>query len=361
MINRIASQSLPASWPERAAFEVANRVVCFADVVRAAAVRGDLQPSLEATRIALASEARAVGEGRAADSEAVEAAMDAFRYERNLVTAEETEQWLAAHGLGEEQFGDHFLRRYWKSRSDGSGDGEPVDPSRFAAAWAADLVFSGTFSRLARRSAREWLGTKSPPGDSPDPEMLREALRRRLGLDPEAFSRWRRDWAMDDAALDPVLLAQHRASAAEQELLSPGRRAAALAGLRHSLMHVDLLVSEFDSEAAAQEAYLCVTADGMTLESVALEAGYAVRTESGPVHRFPEHWQRRLVHAVPGQNLPPLALDGVHWVCRVLRQVEPELSEPSVAAAVDGVLLDQHFARREGSEIRWRFPVEGPT
>ncbi|MBN8248545.1 MAG: hypothetical protein J0L84_14035, partial [Verrucomicrobia bacterium] len=142
MTDRIASQSLPASWPDRVAFEAPGGGATFADVVRAAAVRGDLQPGLNATRMALACEAGAAAGGRAADMVAVETAMNEFRYERNLVTAEETEQWLDAHGLAGEDLGDHFVRRYWKSLSGEVEDGEAVEPSRFAAAWAADLVLS---------------------------------------------------------------------------------------------------------------------------------------------------------------------------------------------------------------------------
>jgi len=122
---------------------------------------------------------------------------------------------------------------------------------------------------------------------------------------------------------------------------------------------VELLVAEFDSEGAAQEAHLCVAADGMDLESVAASAGYPVRTESGPVRRFPEAWQQRLAQAAPGQGLPPMALDGVHWVCRMLRQEEPVLEDPEVAAMVDAAILDHHFAHREASGVHWKFPVEG--
>jgi len=359
MSDRIASQSLPASWPGRVAFEVATQAVTFAEVVCAAAVRCDLQPCLAATRQALAAEDTAARRGWEPDLGAVETAMNEFRYARGLVTAEETEQWLSDHGLGRDDLGDHFVRRFWKGHPDCADDSTTVDDAGIAAAWAADLVLSGTFSRLARQQARELLAAGAVPPDPADAAGLREALRLRLGLDPSEFGQWIRNWALEAAVLDRLLIGQHRYATAKGELLSPGRRAAALAELRHSLMRVEILVSEFDSATAAREAHLCVTADGMTLESVAAEAGYPVRTESGTIQRYPEAWRRLLAGSPPGYHLPPLAMDGVHWVCRILRQEEPNLSDPEVAAAVDTAILERHFARREMSEIRWRFPQEG--
>ena len=50
-------------------------------------------------------------DGRESNDDAIDAAAQAFRYEHDLITAEETERWLADRGLTLSDFGDYFARR----------------------------------------------------------------------------------------------------------------------------------------------------------------------------------------------------------------------------------------------------------
>ncbi len=47
------------------------------------------------------------------DDAAVAAAAEAFRYEHDLITAEETERWLEKRALSLDDFTDYFVRQYW--------------------------------------------------------------------------------------------------------------------------------------------------------------------------------------------------------------------------------------------------------
>src|SRR5437016_788607 len=49
------------------------------------------------------------------DPDAIDAAAESFRYEHDLITAEETERWLAKRALTLEDFSDYFARGYWRS------------------------------------------------------------------------------------------------------------------------------------------------------------------------------------------------------------------------------------------------------
>lgn len=46
------------------------------------------------------------------DESAISAAAEHFRYCHDLITAEETERWLASRGLTFEDFSDYFARQY---------------------------------------------------------------------------------------------------------------------------------------------------------------------------------------------------------------------------------------------------------
>src|SRR3954454_68687 len=69
------------------------------DIIDAALWRGDLKPSLDRFLMRLEAEKRADELEMDFDDNELDAAAEAFRYERDLITAEETEQWLAARGL----------------------------------------------------------------------------------------------------------------------------------------------------------------------------------------------------------------------------------------------------------------------
>src|SRR5438045_2961925 len=47
------------------------------------------------------------------DESAISSAAEAFRYEYDLITAEETEAWLANRGLTFDDFSDYFTRQYY--------------------------------------------------------------------------------------------------------------------------------------------------------------------------------------------------------------------------------------------------------
>ena len=69
----------------------------------------------------MAAEAKADESDIELDDAAVAAAAEAFRYEHNLITAEETERWLEERGLSLDDFTDYFVRHYWGKTIDDCG------------------------------------------------------------------------------------------------------------------------------------------------------------------------------------------------------------------------------------------------
>src|SRR6266404_3739485 len=89
---------------------------CVRDVLDAAWFRGELEAAW--TRLLQEAACEALADERAleAEAETLQAMSEEFRYERDLLTAEETEQWLVARDLTEEEFSSWFQRRYWYER-----------------------------------------------------------------------------------------------------------------------------------------------------------------------------------------------------------------------------------------------------
>src|SRR5689334_22183559 len=86
------------------------------DVIDAALWRGDLDNSWRLFSLRLEAEKRADEQDLELEDDQLDLAAETFRYERDLITAEETEQWLAARCLSLDDFSDYFARRYWGER-----------------------------------------------------------------------------------------------------------------------------------------------------------------------------------------------------------------------------------------------------
>ncbi|MBL9174341.1 MAG: hypothetical protein JNL10_12455 [Verrucomicrobiales bacterium] len=354
MPQRFISHDIPDSWKHRDVFEIRGRRFPLREVVLASEIRGDLEPLIAESRRALACEQRAADEGREADLEAVEAMMDGFRYEHGLVSVEETEHWLEGFGLEVDDLGGYFLREYWK-RELGAEVEPPVDSiDGDSATWPCDLILSGGLERLARRLAREATCAvqRTGPSDALARELL-DGFRSSDRMRDIPFGPWMAAWEVSEATVLSHLFGQWCQAADRRDALTSERRAAALAEQRSALVRVELVSVQFDSEAAAHEAYLCVTADGLALEAVADEAGYPLRRTSAFVRQFPEEWHLPLLSAHPGRTLPPLPDSGTYQVCRVVTQHEPILTDPAVAEALDALLLERHFGRLESREVNW--------
>lgn len=360
MTEPFSIQSVIAHWQTRVAFEIRTRKFSLLDVVRAADLRGDLAPLIRESQQAQACERWAEQEGRDPDMEAVEAMIDEFRYARSLVTVEETERWLDDFGLTVDELSDHFVRRYWVAEWSRRGTKPLIETDTGAPAWPTDLLISGNFLRLARQLAREaaCAGQHDPPSASLSQELL-DDFRSRRGLDEAGYQSWRNGWHLTDEAVVTLLSVQRHFERHQREILSPLRRAGVLAEQRTALVRVELAAVQFDTAAAAHEAYLCVTADGMSLEDVAVETGFPLRQENALVRQFPEAWHLPLLGALPGRTLPPLPNRDTYDLCRVLGHAEPNLDDPAVIAELDALLMERQFGQLEAREVCWH--INGET
>src|SRR3954468_15647745 len=86
------------------------------DVIDTAFWRGDSKPFWDRFLMRLEAEKRADELEMDLDDDELDAAAETFRYERDLITAEETEQWLAARGLTLDDFSDFFVRKGWGAK-----------------------------------------------------------------------------------------------------------------------------------------------------------------------------------------------------------------------------------------------------
>jgi len=99
------------------------------DILDFAWFLGVLQPLAREAQLGRARQEGAAAQGLEADLAEITRASDEFRYERDLLTAEEAEAWLAARDVSQLQFSDSFTRKYWCARlEEPSEDSVPAPP-----------------------------------------------------------------------------------------------------------------------------------------------------------------------------------------------------------------------------------------
>src|SRR5690349_5905818 len=122
------------------------------DAIDAASFRGELQDRWQNFLCHVAVEERADELELELDESAISAAAEEFRYRHDLITAEETEAWLANRGLTFDNFSDYFARQYCVGALNESFHPEQIeytsaDPE-LREAFVTELILSGALDEM---------------------------------------------------------------------------------------------------------------------------------------------------------------------------------------------------------------------
>ena len=330
------------------------------DVIDAALFRGELEPEWKNLLRLLAAEKKADEQDIEFDDDAIDAAAERFRYDHDLITAEETEQWLAARGLALGDFSGFFMRHFWGEQWD---DVEPaaIDylsaPNEMHELLINELILSGELDRMAQRLSWRVAARCATADDTVDPQLIVDEETRffeRSGLNGDQLAGWLQglgrdpEWLRDALAMEAI----HRRDCAA--LLSRQARAREIAALRLPLTRFEVEMIELDSLDAAREALLCARDDGMSMEEVAAEGRYPYRHLQVLLEEIPEDLQQKFLSVHPGEILDPIPRgDGFH-ICRVISKAEPDLDDPVVTKRAEERILDRHFSDLNTRHIPWR-------
>ncbi|MBA3960964.1 MAG: hypothetical protein H0X40_03560 [Chthoniobacterales bacterium] len=344
----------------RVVFGSGDRNFSVRDVIDAAHFRGEVAASWKNFLREIAVEEKADEAGQEADDEAIDTAAERFRYNHDLITAEETEKWLAERGLSLGDFSSYFVRRYWSETAEDDGATDAADylaaPEDLRALFTMELTFSGELDGMAQRLS--WrVAAKAAAKEEADAQIFAVAeanFRERQGLPESEENDWlgklgrNEEWLRAQIAMEAIY---HRACAA---LLSPEARAREISALRLPLTNFEVETLEFDSLDAAREGLLCVQQDGMTMEEVASEGRYPYRHTEVLLEDVPEDLQQKFLSVTPGETLEPITHGEGFHLCRIIGKAEPNLEDPMVKERAEDRILDRHFAELCSNHIQWR-------
>ncbi|MGZ8867225.1 MAG: hypothetical protein ACXW2P_02700 [Thermoanaerobaculia bacterium] len=266
------------------------------DAIRWGSGPGLLDAPLREARALLAAEAASDH----VDEQSLQAASERFRYDHDLISAGETEEWLVSRGMTIDDFGGWLRARLSVETQSGAGSAEMED-------------VPGDFLRV-----HLWL--------SGEMEKLAQAYSRSVAAEIET--------GRGDAAAVETLT---------KKAISDAARQRKLAAIGMSLIRVEVQTLVVDSEAAGREAVMCVRTDHAPLAQVAADAGYPSDRIETWIDDFEPIPRRHLLGASVGDAIGPLAEGEKFTVYQLLRRDEPSLARDEVVRRIDEILVDEFF------------------
>jgi hypothetical protein len=348
--------SEPIARENRVIFSRGEREFTAKEVVDSAALRGEIDPLWdEFVRIAecdrLASE-----QGLEADESAVDAAAIAFRYQYDLITAEETERWLESRGVSLSEFGEYFARRYW-GRSYSDPTEVPTSSYHTAGAeekdlFLVDLILSGSLDQMAERLSYRIAAHADETGEAGAKEERARLLAARRITDPSA---WLAQLGRDEEWLSEMLAAEAAYRRRVTQILTEPALQKELGPLQLNLTRFELETVEVDSKDAAAEVAACVRNDRMEMSEVAEEGRYPFHSSEVLLEDVPSEQQQKFLSVKAGTLFDPISRGDGFEVWRVKTRTEPSLQDATIRARLEKRIIDRCFNELLSKYIDWKF------
>ncbi len=316
---------------DRPVFTVDGEVFHWGDVVRHAQASGRWDELQGEARHGLACESHFDTIEDEGAEEAIDEAAAEFRYERELITAEEMEAWLEARGLTPEAWMGSIrravLRQLWADDLDAIVAEHPASDEELDEALRTDLLCSGTRRTLAEELAVEAAAaaasTDAPPQGAP---ADRDAL---------------------------LAILHQRADRFRQEVTAPETLAREVSSNQMEWIRVECQAIEFAEDTHAREAALCLTEDRLDFADVAGEADVPVEKVIFYLDQLDTDTRSRFLGATVGDVIGPVAVDEVFTVYQVMAKVMPSIDDPEVLRRAEDRLLSRALAAEVNRRVRW--------
>ena len=333
------------------AFSLAGQTVDVRGVLLAALFRGDLEARWRDILLKMACLAQAQEEDLEPDHAALQERADRFRYERDLITTEETEKWLELRRLDSDDFSTHVLRCYWKGvladqAEPGAEDFLEADEA-LKGQLTSEVILSGWIDVLCQELQWRMAGrqhARAGEGDVPARiEAERARFFARTGLAPADLGGWLEKIGRDEAWFEEMAAAEAAYAHLSKVIITPEGLTRTLRAQRLSLMRFELEEIEFDTVEAAREAVLCVKEDNLSMEEVAQESRYPYLKRDFVLDELPQEWQIPLLSTPEGSLAGPFEDGDLIRLFRVARKFEPVLEDEAVKKRLEASLLQTFF------------------
>jgi hypothetical protein len=329
----------------RDVFRVGGTTYRWGDVVLAAQLWGDWAVLRGRVREGIACVKRSDETADALTAEEVDIAADAFRYERNLISAEEAESWLEERGLTAEAWIDYIrrslLRQRWAAELPDITSHYPVTDAEVEPLMECEAICSGHLGQLskklaARAAAHDWLIEHA--GAEAIESLLAKDHTGRTDREEKLEFLARLEVAFRDFC-DRVPISS---SIIKQ-----------ISGHSLEWIRIDCLFLTLPDEEMAREAALCVREDGKSLAEVAAQVGIIEQQSSFLLEEIEPVLSEQFLAASKGELLGPLRVGDAFVLYWVLEKVMPMPDDARIRQRAERHLVQHAVNREVADRVRW--------
>jgi hypothetical protein len=342
-------------------FIAANLTYYWSDVAVAGWLWGDWKVLEEQARERLAClehlEIAGEEDGVAED---VQVAANEFRYRMNLITADETLTWLAAHNLAIEDWTTYMkgavLRQRCEEKLEEITKRHTISDHKVDQVILIDAICGGWLSKWAHKLAGRVAIAARCTDVRPDDDAASEAEGTALPRLPLVL----RSLASVPERLQERLVALMRLERTFEEFrLSVATAEAIEERIRNGYlewMRIDGDLAVFGDEPQAREAILCVREEGQALVDVAVEAGTEARPTSLYLGDLADGLRSVLLSARAGEVVGPFEWHEGLGVLHVRHKVPPTSGDGEVRNRAESELMTRIVEFQVAEHVQWQIP-----
>lgn len=345
-------------------FSVGDAVIRWEDVVLAAARSGTWDEVVRRARVGLELVAKAAdGDEPTSSDEEIEELSNEFRYDRDLVSADEMEAWLSRWGLDVGTWYAWLQADLLRRKREGEGEavepeGSALSPEEIEAAVHAEAVCSRALTRLAYDLAAKAAVAARAKEEGGDATLVDdvEAVEAARGVDPATPGL--------RLSIDPSRLPERLAALQTLDrdwrrfvraVVTPPDVAARIRAHQADWMRVDIRYAELPREDVAREALMSIREDGCDLEEAAESAGAGVVEGRYFLEDFEPSVHDHLLAAQKGEVIGPLKFGDGFGLFLVVEKILPTADDPVIADRAKESLLESVVSREVDNRVTWQW------
>jgi len=318
-------------------FTIGDQKFDWEDAALAAQLRGEWARLEKVTRQGLACEQRAAETGEWPAAQEVQATANEFRYAHNLISAQETQDWLNHWGLTVEGWMGYFrrslLRERWANHLKEIIAAYPATPEEVAETIKCESLCSGELTQwayqLAGRAAlarQEKMNVAATGCDAAPPAQARKEILTRI---EKVYQTLR------------------------EQIVTPQARCTQIAHHHLDWIRFDCRYIWFPEERLAREAAFCVREDGLTLDEVAQDARLIVQPYNFYLDEIEPARRNQFLAAQVGDWIGPLNLFEGFTLFGVLGKSLPSDDDLRVRSRAEEAVMSAVCSREISSRVTW--------
>jgi hypothetical protein len=314
-------------------FAIDDRKFGWDEIVAAADVWGEWQPFIETVRQTLACLRSAAKKCQMPTAGETREAANAFRYSRNLISAEDARSWLARYEMTVEDWmnylGGQLLQERWAGRLNEIVAANPVSNAEVEEAIKSHAICAGRLDdwalKLAGRAAVAARSGRLSPGEHSTSGSPRDLI---AGIERE-FERQR------------------------QQTITPTLIETKIADRRIDWIRFDCRYVWFPEERIAREAAFCVKEDGLTLDELAYDALGVVQQWKVYLDEIEVPARPHFLAARRGDWLGPIRMLEGFPLFSILAKTMPAADDPQIRERAEHAIISILMNQAINERVEW--------